>query len=151
MADIIYSYNKDERLHKYDETFTENYYFQNEINKEVSHLFALHNKYSRKIITTDTLKNVITINSLVENPFPDGIVINACGLEVVLISIGSNIYYVAKCNKTENIKIESYIKSILYTFMVRHKCVIDVTRYKFYFDNQTINIPIYKKKIKKEK
>lgn len=145
MADIIYSYNKNERLYKYDETFSEKYYFQNEIDEKASHLFVLNKRYSRKIITTDTLKGVITINSLSENSFSDGIVINSCGLEIVLISIGTNIYYVAKCNKIESIKIELYIKSILYTFMSQHKCVIDVTRYSFYFDNQTINIPIYKK------
>lgn len=138
MDNTIYQNINKELLAKYDENFSSHFLLENEIINT-----SIKIKAKRYIISTDTLKDVLYINDLIFQKTSDGIYIENLDFKILLICLNEQNYFLAYTNK-----INTNLKSILYTFMNINNVIIDVTKYVFFFKKETLAIDLYKNKIK---
>ncbi len=140
MNPILYFYDKQSKLYEYDHQISKKYFFPYEINDVVKEQFILSNK-KRYILYANHLLKGIYLSNCEENQTKDGINFESCGKRILLIPVGMNIYFLAYCDASEIL-----LSSLLYTFIVSHQCVIDVSKYFFYFKENCVILPLYKKK-----
>ena len=135
---ISYKYLKYPNLYKYDNEFTNKYYFKDETEYDNS-TFVL-SKSCRFAINIYNIDKYIYINTINYTQIDDGFIISSIDCNLLLINVGENVFYLAHCNHKNKL----LIHSMIYTFMKNNNCIVDVTKYKFLFENNFI-IPLFEK------
>lgn len=134
MALELYKNINKEILAIYDENFKANYFFEDEIDNTYKKL-----KKKRYFLTSDSIKNIMFLNELPITLTKDGLCINFLELEIYLIKLSETVYLLEKTNK-----LNASLKAILYTFMKNNNCLIDVTKFAFFFKDETNTIDLYR-------
>lgn len=130
---ILYDKNL---LAKYDNNFYSNYLFVNELNENNKYKLL---KHTRKIISTKELSKYIYISTLNINISDYGYLLKTCDTLIYLNKVGDNIFYISYIEGKNKLA----IYSILYTFMNKYDCYVDVNKYTYLFD-QYMNIFLHK-------
>lgn len=132
-----FNYNKN-TLSNYDENFNVSFLFENELIENQEYIKIRKNRY---VINKESLNKYIYISNISVKQTQHGYLIENASDSLLLNVVGENICLLSVVNISNQLN----LYSMLYSFMYDFDYVIDISKFKFYFKNIYIVVPLFKK------